>query len=68
VLLDVGCVFDPRSGDRDLQLVGADLGPAKRDERQVGADEAFLNGGELRLIGLDVDVDVLELAVQCLAA
>jgi hypothetical protein len=34
----------------------------------VGADEAFLNGGELRLIGLDVDVDVLELAVQCLAA
>jgi hypothetical protein len=28
----------------------------------VGADEAFLDGGELRLVGLDVDVDVLELA------
>ena len=62
VLFDVGCGLDLFLGYRYSQLVGADLDPAEWHEGQVAGDEALLDGGELRLVGLNVDVDVLELA------
>src|SRR5581483_10656583 len=48
--------------DRDLQVVGPDRDPGQRHEGEVASDQAFLDGAEHRLVGFDVDVDVLELA------
>ena len=62
VLLDVGRGLDLLSGHRYLQFVRADPNPCERDEGQVASDEALLDGRELRLVVLDVDVYVLELA------
>src|SRR5436305_951335 len=62
VLFDVRRRLDLLLGDRYLQVIGTDRDPAQRDKGQVAANEALLDGGELRLIVLDVDVDVLQLA------
>jgi hypothetical protein len=55
-------------GDCDLQVVGTDLDSAQWYEGEVTADEAFLDGAELRLVGLDVNVDVNRLAGVLAAA
>jgi hypothetical protein len=62
MLLDIGRRLNLFPGDRDPQLVGADLDPSKRHERQMAADKALLDGRELGLVSLDIDVDILELA------
>jgi hypothetical protein len=58
----LGALFDLLSGHRHLQIVGTDRDPGQRDEGQVAADQPLLDGAEHRLIGFDVDVDVLESA------
>ena len=60
MLLNVGGVFDLALGDRRLKDIRGDLDSAERHERQVASDEPFLDGRELRLVRLDVDIDVLE--------
>jgi hypothetical protein len=62
VLLDVRRILDLLPGHRHLQVIRTNLDPAQRNEGQVPADQALLDGAEPRLIGLDVDVDVLQLA------
>src|SRR5947209_5398932 len=62
VLLDVGRALDLCLGDCHLQIIGTDLDPAQRHKRQVPADEALLHGAELGLVGLNVDVNVLQLS------
>src|SRR6478609_5331824 len=62
MLLDIRRRLDLLPGDRDLQLVGADLDPTEWHEGQMATDKALLDGRELGLVGLDVDVDILELA------
>src|SRR6185312_3486774 len=62
MLLDIGRGLDLLRGRGDLQLIGADLDAAKWYEGQVAADEALLDGRELRLVGLDIDIDILKLA------
>jgi hypothetical protein len=47
---------------RYLQVVGADRDPPQRHKRQVAGEQPLLDRAEHRLVGLDVDVDVLELA------
>lgn len=49
-------------GRRDLERLGTDLNARQRHERQVTVEDPLLNGAELRLVGLDVYVDVLQLA------
>src|SRR5579862_4456877 len=56
---DFGRGPHPFLGHGHLQVVGADLNASQWDEGQVSTDESFLDGGELRLIGLDVHVDIL---------
>ena len=58
--LDGGRVFDLLFGHLHLHIVGTDRDPGQRDEGQMAADQALLDGAEYRLIGFDVDVDVLE--------
>jgi hypothetical protein len=43
-------------GRRYLQVIGTYRDPAERHKGQVAADEALLDGGELRLVVLDVDL------------
>src|ERR1700722_18199658 len=62
VLLDVRRRFDLLLGHRHLQFIGTDPDPAQRHEGQVTPDEPLLDGGELWLVVLNVDVDVLQLA------
>jgi hypothetical protein len=62
VLLDVGRVLDLLPGDSRFEALGPDLDSTERHKGQVATDEALLDGRELRLVGLDVDVDVLQLA------
>ena len=57
--IDVGCRVNLFFGHCDLEVVGADLDPAERHEGEMTADDAFLDRGELRYVGLDVDIDVL---------
>jgi len=45
-------------GRGDPEIIGTDLACGRWDERQMTADKAFLDRGELRLVCLDVDVDV----------
>jgi hypothetical protein len=45
-----------------LQGIRAEREPSQRHEGQVAADQALLDGAEHRLVGLDVDVHVLELS------
>jgi hypothetical protein len=58
----VGAGFDLLLGHRYLRVIGTDRDPAQRHKGQVAADQTFFHGGELRLVVLDVDVDVLQLA------
>jgi hypothetical protein len=58
-----GADLDLLLGHRELQVIGTYRDPAQRHKRQVSADEALLDGGELRLVVLDVDVDVLKLPI-----
>jgi hypothetical protein len=60
VLFDVRRVLDLLPGYRHPQVIGADHDAAQGNEGQVPADEPLLDGAELRLVGLDVDVDVLQ--------
>src|SRR5690349_18949070 len=62
LLLDVGRGLDLLLGHRHLQPVGTHRDAAQGHEGQVAANEALLDRAELRLVVLDVDVDVLELA------
>ena len=62
VHLDVGCSADLLLGHLDLKIVRTDLNAAQRHERQVTTNEALFDGGELRLVVLDIDVDILQLA------
>jgi len=55
--LDVGRGPDLVLRHGDLQVFGTDLNAGQRHEGQVAADEALLDGSELRLVGLDVNVD-----------
>jgi hypothetical protein len=59
--LDVGRGPDLLLRHGDLQVFGTDLNAGQRHEGQVAADEALLDGSELRLVGLDVNVDLLKL-------
>src|SRR5579884_2591016 len=62
VQFDVGGGLNLVFRDRNLQVVGADRDSGEWDEGEVAADQALLNGAEHRLVGVDVDVDVFELA------
>ena len=62
MLLDVRCCLDLRLGNRYLEVIRTHRDPAQRHKREVAADEALLDGGELRLIVLSVDIDILQLA------
>jgi hypothetical protein len=62
VHLDFGRGLDLILGHRDLEVIGTDLNPAERHKSQVAVDKAFLDSGELRLVGLDVNVNVLQLS------
>src|SRR6202007_3238089 len=44
-----------------MQINAAIWDPTQRHKRQVPTDEALVDGGELRLVVVDVDVDILEL-------
>src|ERR1039458_10220254 len=68
VLLDVGRVLDLLPGDSRFEALGPDLDSTERHKGQVAADEALLDGRELRLVRLGVDVDVLELAAPLAVA
>src|ERR1700677_785857 len=60
--VDVGRGLDLLFGHFHLEIVGTDLHATERHEGQMTADEAFLDRGKLRYIGLDIDVDILQLA------
>src|ERR1039458_4202685 len=60
--LDVGRRPDLLFGHCDVEVIGTDMKSGERYEGQVTVDEAFLDRDELRLVGLDVHVDVLQLA------
>jgi hypothetical protein len=62
VLPHAGGVFYLSSGNGHLERVRADRCPRERDERQVASNEPFLDRPELRLVGLDVEVDAFKLA------
>jgi hypothetical protein len=51
-----------RLQDRHPKIIGTDLHAEQWDEGDVPTEEALLDGAELRLVGLDVDIDVMELA------
>jgi hypothetical protein len=57
-----GAVLTSFLGDGRLQVVRADRDSRQGDEGQVTADQALLDSPEHRLVGFDVDVDVLEFA------
>jgi hypothetical protein len=49
-------------GHFDLQVIGTNVDSAQRHESEMAADKAFLHRGKLRLVCLDVNVDILQLA------
>jgi hypothetical protein len=62
VQLDIGRALDLLLRHRHLQVIRTEREAGQRHESQVAADQALLDGAEHWLVGLDVDVHVLELA------
>ncbi len=60
--LNVGCRLDLLLRDSHLEVVGTDLDYTQRHKGQMPTDEALLDRAELRFIGLDIDVHILQLA------
>ena len=56
---DVGGRPDLFLGHGDLQTICTNLYSAERHEGQVTRDKALFDRAELRLVGFDVNVDVL---------
>jgi hypothetical protein len=61
--LDVGHRLNLLLGRFHLRVIGTDVKAAKWDEGQVAVEKGpFLDGGKLRLVGLDVDIGILKAA------
>ena len=60
--LDIGSSPNLLFGRGGLEVIRTDLDATQRYEGQMPVKKAFLDGSELRLVGLNVDVDVLQLA------